>query len=73
MKTLIYNVAPEDAKEEVKWLRSMKVYPSINENFIFVDDKYVARTQIGMIVAPDVELMIRLRHNIDKQIAYAKQ
>lgn len=68
MITLVYLVEPNDAPVEKEWLRSMKVYPSYEDYFDWVNNKLYVR--FGVIVSPETALSIKLRHPLQVQEDY---
>ena len=71
MIKLIYTVEPKDAPAEKEWLRSLKVYPTFENYSDWIQNKLYVR--FGMIVAPDVALMIKLRHPLQFQADYKQR
>jgi hypothetical protein len=71
MIKLIYTVEPKEAPAEKEWLRSLKVYPTFENYTDWIQNKLYVR--FGMIVAPDVALMIKLRHPLQFQSEYKQR
>lgn len=71
MIALMYMVEPKDAPTEKEWLRTLKVYPTSEMYSNWIDNKLYVR--FGMIVSPDVALMIKLRHPLQLQTQYKQR
>ena len=71
MLKIIYTVEPKDAPAEKEWLRTLKVYPAEESYTDWIHNKLYVR--FGMVVAPDVALMIKLRHPLQFQMQYKQR
>ena len=71
MRTLVYLVEPEKANEEQAWLNSMKVYPAIQPYYYWVINKEFKR--FGVIVTEECAVTIKLRHQLQIQVAYKQR
>lgn len=70
MISLIYTVENGKKTEEMAWLSSMKVYPSVRLYYDWSKHPPESCTQFCVIVAPDAALAIKLRHPVQFQENY---
>ncbi len=68
MITIIYQIAPEQKDSEIAWLKEQKIFPAVTNYYDWRENK--AAIKIGVIVAPDAALAIKLRHKLDLQVSY---
>jgi len=71
MIKLIYFIDTESEKEEIEWLKSIRVYPVVEKSYDWEKHKYHLR--VGMIVPPDTALLIKLRHPLKLQENYKQR
>jgi hypothetical protein len=71
MITILYHIKPEDKETELEWLRDQKIFPAVQDYFDWATQKMMIR--IGLIVSPEQATTIKLRHTLDKQIAYKQR
>ena len=71
MIRIIYFIDAEDQKDEIEWLKSIRVYPAVEKSYDW--DKHKYHVKIGMIVSPDVALLIKLRHPLKLQEHYTQR
>ena len=67
----MYLIEPKDANAEKVWLHTMQVYPAIQDYYDWKQDKMYIR--IGIIVAPDTALAVKLRHPLQFQAEYRQR
>ena len=67
----MYLIEPTDADAEKAWLHTMQVYPAIQDYYDWIQDKMYVR--IGLIVAPDTALAVKLRHPLQFQGEYTRK
>jgi hypothetical protein len=71
MITIIYQINPEDQVKELEWLREQKIFPAVSSYHDWIANKPTIK--IGVIVAPQAALAIKLRHKLDIQVNYKQR
>jgi hypothetical protein len=66
-----YSIEPGQKKEELAWLKSIYVFPATENSYDWLKQKSYIR--LGMIVAPDTALLIKLRHPLKFQENYKQR
>lgn len=69
MIRITYTIPSERKAVELEWLDAIGVYPGIKD--VIKDGKLLSK--IGVIVNPDIALMIKLRHKLDLQEDYRQR
>jgi hypothetical protein len=71
MISLVYLVRPNDVPAEKEWLRELKIYPSTEDYYDWIENKQYVR--FGMIVSPETAVSIKLRHPLQLQANYRQR
>lgn len=71
MITITYHLRPEQKNEEIDWLRMQKVFPAVRDFWDFETGNPIV--QFGVIVNPEMALLIKLRHKLDLQKDYRQR
>ncbi len=71
MIQIIYCVPPAEQDSEIKWLHNQKVYPSISTVWDYIANQH--SVAFGVIVNPEIALLIKLRHKLDVQTNYRQR
>lgn len=71
MIKLIYMIDSNDTPDEDAWLRDLKVYPS-KQALVDPRDSSI-KFQYGMIVAPEIASLIKMRHPLQYQHLYTSR
>lgn len=70
MLRLVYSIQFDKTMAELAWLKSMFVFASTAT--VYDPITFVRRTRIGIIVSPEVAIIIKLRHKVDSVVPYEK-
>ena len=71
MIQLIYTIRPENKEKEIRWLHDQKIYPGIQNDFDWRENKPVVK--IAVIVVPETATLIKLRHKLDIQDTWTRK
>jgi hypothetical protein len=71
MITILYHIDPENKETELEWLRNQKIFPATQDYFDWSKQKTFVR--FGLIVSPEQALTVKIRHKLDKQVAYKQR
>lgn len=65
---LMYTIEPDRLADETAWLKELKVYPSVEPYFDWIQNIHYVR--FGMIVSPEAAVSIKMRHPVQFQSNY---
>lgn len=71
MISMIYEITPQQAPSERAWLKEEQVFPS--ERFHWSNKAGTLMSQFGVIVSPEIAVLIKLRHPLQFQGKYRQR